>query len=110
MEFCNLTPHAINLIGPGGEGREIPPSGVTPRVPIRREDVGTIDGIPVRRTRLDVEAADPVPPPRPGTVYIVARVVAEAHPDRGDMLFPDELIRDGKGRVVGCLALGTVAI
>ncbi len=40
--------------------------------------------------------------------FIVSRVVAEAMRDRGDLLIPDDAIRDEKGRIVGCRALARV--
>jgi hypothetical protein len=41
-------------------------------------------------------------------VIIVSRMVAEAHPERHDLVFPDSLTRDNKGNVIGCNALGSL--
>lgn len=98
----NLTPHEINFIV---EGREfsLPSSGVA-RIPMKKEKIGEIDGIPVNRTIPgEIEG---LPKEQEGVAYIVSRVVVEAMPDRKDLFFPDELIRDEKGRVIGCSALG----
>lgn len=57
-----------------------------------------------------VVTIDPaLPDPVPGTVHIVARVVAAQAPERDDLVWPDDLIRDDQGRVVGCRALGAAA-
>ena len=49
-----------------------------------------------------VTAIDPpLPDPVPGTVHIVARVVAAQAPERDDLVWPDDLIRGDRGRVVG---------
>lgn len=48
---------------------------------------------------------DGLPAPRAGVTYIVSRVVAEAAREREDLLVPGGLVRDGSGRVLGCLYL-----
>lgn len=35
-------------------------------------------------------------------------LVAEALPERGDLLFPVDLVRDDGGQIIGCRALGQV--
>ncbi|QHO92344.1 hypothetical protein CWT12_11270 [Actinomyces sp. 432] len=48
----------------------------------------------------------PLPAPEPGTVYVTSRVVAEHFPQRTDLVWPDDLIRDADGQVVGARRLG----
>jgi hypothetical protein len=53
---------------------------------------------------------DPVALPEPefDTYHIVSRMVAEAYPNRRDLVFPDQLLRNDSGDVVGCSAFGQV--
>jgi len=128
----NLTPHSINFILPYNieigqdatgtpeyvtEDRTytLPPSGIIARCKVDREEVDIfiledIDDwditIPVVKTRFgEVEG---LPEPEEGTVYIVSNLVAQAVPDREDVFFPDDLVRDENGNIIGCRALGKI--
>ena len=92
----NLTPHPVNLHLADGQATALAvagPDGESMPVPVK------VGG---RVTAID----PPLPDPVPGTVYIVARVVAAQAPERDDLVWPDDLIRGDRGRVVGCRALG----
>lgn len=102
--LVNLTPHAISIIG---ETKiTVPPSGIVARCFVRREKVGEVGSIPINRTVFgNIEG---LPDPRPSTYYIVSAIVAQACPDRHDLLIPDDTIRDDQGRIIGCRALARV--
>ena len=115
----NLTPHDVVLDLGGGETLRIPAAGVVPRLLLsegRQEHLRVADparpgdGTAVRDVPLAVGAAwlgidPPLPDPRPGTVYVTSRVVAEHFPERADLVWPDDLIRDADGRVVAARRL-----
>ncbi|MFI9531140.1 hypothetical protein [Micromonospora rosaria] len=113
VEVVNLTPHVVCLLG-GELAVEVPPSGPPARV-VLRPDIA--DGVvrvgplvvPLKRT-----AASPVvvgvPESRPGVLFIVARAVAEALPERNDLVYPHDTVRDAGGRVVGCRSLARPAV
>ncbi len=111
MQLVNLTPHPIVLEVAAGSVT-IPPSGKIARLIARDEsaDVFTFEqvAIPVVR-QASGEVAD-LPASRPDTVFIVSRIVAERCPDRADLFFPTDLLRDASGRVTGARALGSVAV
>lgn len=46
-----------------------------------------------------------LPPPRPDTWLVVSRIAAHAWPDRLDLLFPVDEVRDPAGRIIGCRGL-----
>lgn len=104
--IINLTPHEITIISEGGN-ITIPPSGTVARCAVTRRQVGSVDGIPVNRTVFG--AVEGLPEPQPNTYYIVSAIVAQARPDRGDLLITDDAVRDAQGRIIGCRALATVA-
>lgn len=82
------------------EGRYDDPDGADPgrwvwqTINVTRQTFGPVAGLPS---------------PIEGTRYIVSRIVAEACPERADLLFPGPAIRDGQGRVVGCDGLSVAA-
>jgi hypothetical protein len=43
-----------------------------------------------------------------GVFLLVPRAVAQAYPDRDDLLAPYRLVRDSRGTVVGCAAFARV--
>lgn len=102
--IVNLTPHTINVLGDNPQN--FPPSGTVARCAVTRQQVGTVDGVPLNRTVYgDVTG---LPAPQPGTYYIVSALVAQAVPDRTDVLITDDAVRDDQGRIVGCRALATM--
>ena len=44
-----------------------------------------------------------LPEPEPGTYYIVSKMLAQACPERKDLIFPGTVVRNGSGDVVGCI-------
>lgn len=105
MKIRNLTPHPLVL---GGVGLQ--PEGVVPRVKVRREMVITADKeLPVPVYATVAEGISDLPAKESGVLLIVSRVVAEAARERSDLVFPDELVRDPEGNVIGARSLGSVA-
>ncbi len=110
VKLVNLTPHPLTIILANGQALTLqpPPDTPTPRVEDAREaDYSLVHDDYVVRTNV-VTPGDVMnlPEPQPGVVLIVSRITAEAAPDRGDLYFPDELVRDAKGQTTGCKALG----
>lgn len=104
VKFENLTPHDVNLILPDGEVLTIPTSGSVARVGSHVEQVGTIGIIPVVKTVFDTVVTD-LPDPQDRVIYLTSTLVAQAVPDRTDVLVPADLRRDEAGRIIGCGAL-----
>ncbi|SDN85896.1 hypothetical protein SAMN05216355_11913 [Actinomyces ruminicola] len=119
LTLVNLTPHEVILHLDGGPLR-LPASDVVPRLLLsegRQETLVVNDpeypgeAASVREVPIAVGATwlgidPPLPEPRPGTVYVTSRVVAEHFPERSDLVWPDDLIRDADGQVVGARRLG----
>lgn len=106
MKLVNLTPHDLNLILNGDVAIRIPPSGTVVRVDVIRTQAGTVDvcGVVVP---INVSAYGDVvglPAPIKDTLYIVSALVAQVA-GRADVVYPDDLVRDDRGCVVGARAL-----
>lgn len=95
----NCCPHAVDILV-GEEVKTLPPSGIIPRCSQSEEYVGTIAGIPV--TRQVFGEVINLPEPEEGTFLVVSKMVADACPERHDLLIPGPLIRDENNNVVGC--------
>ena len=114
----NLTPHPVNFHLADGRVVTIDPARPKEEVPRLKISDGQVtalavtgpDGestiVPVKVGGRVTAIDPPLPDPVPGTVHIVARVVAAQAPERDDLVWPDDLSRDDRGRVVGCRALG----
>lgn len=99
VNFVNLTPHPINLLGYG----IIQPSGTIARCEAIRSNIGNVNGVPVF-----VASYGPVvglPEPAPRTVLIVSSLVRSARSDRTDIASPADFERDQIGNIIGCRAL-----
>lgn len=112
MKVINLTPHSINLMpeGVGGPVMTIHPSGQVARCVVSRRQVDTIivDGLPVPVNRTQLGEVVGLPDPQDDTVYVVSSLVAQAVPDRADVLIVDDAVRDDMGNVIGAKALAHV--
>ena len=49
-----------------------------------------------------------LPDPKPGTYYIVSKMLAQASPEREDLILPGTVVRNGSGDVVGCIDFSIV--
>ena len=102
MELRNLTPHPLGLHGPEGI-LNLPVAGAAPRLDVSRVALGTLAGLPlVRSTMGKVQG---LPAQEPGVVLVVSALVAEAAPERTDLAYPGEALRDEAGRVIGARGL-----
>lgn len=129
----NLTPHEVVLELGDGRRLRFPAAGVVPRLLLGEGSVETLRvidpehsgaaqadasttqastntsqgcvDIPVAVGTQMVGLEPPLPPASPGTLLITSRVVAEHCPDRDDLVWPDDLLRDDDGQVVAARRL-----
>lgn len=105
VRFVNMTPHAVNWIDQSGVSWVFPPSGEVARIAATTERCGTLNvtnfdvRVPLSST---VFGESNVPDPEEGVTLIVSRMVVAAHPEREDLVFPNEIVRNEAGQVVGC--------
>ncbi len=96
--IVNLTNHNINLFRDNESIITIKPGLTSPVVRHKRELIKHIAGFPIhRKIPGNVENK---PEKLENTYYIVSSVVAEALPDREDLLVPQTV--KSNGRVYGC--------
>lgn len=115
MKIINKTPHDVNIMEEI-EGME---GSVKAHKKVR---VYESDGKPIRLTMETVPydifpdgtllthttfgEVDGLPEEEEGVFYIVSQMVKSALSDRGDLLVPAEIVRDGRGVIIGCKSLG----
>ncbi len=100
MNIVNLTPHEVTVWGETAPTNRYPASGTVARVTMQDTPAGEIAGIPLV-SKVPGEVTG-LPEPKEGTLYIVSTMVQAALPSRTDLISPDDLVRDGEGRVIGC--------
>jgi len=113
MKLVNLTPHAVIIVNEVGS-LEIEPSGTQARVSMMRilhhtievDGVDGVDGVDIKVYISTPGKIIDLPEEQEEISYIVSRVVAEAEKERKDLYFPDDTVRDDKGRIIGCRSLG----
>lgn len=114
MQIVNLTPHPLTLIGEDGTTTDVAPKPegpaarlaeqTTPLAPLR-----TDDGQQLPLTRVTASDQSPgLPEPQPGVVLVVSRLLALAYPEREDLVFPYQEVRDEGGRIIGARGFGTI--
>ena len=106
MRIVNFTPHPVTLVTASGDEVVIHPEETPVRIPATTTPAGEINGIPLVVERLG-DADSVLPAPQPGTVYVVARPVAERAGHRTDLVVPTNVERVD-GRPVRARALARV--
>ena len=127
MQWTNLTPHEVTILG-GGEPVVIPASGQVARVGQTLRETGAIWGVRTVASSygavVGLPEADDVCPlcgqtgcqHRSGAEplcgggeeprrYIVSAMVRSAVPHRRDVFSPADFVRDSVGKIVGCQAM-----
>ena len=103
MKIINLTPHTINIVNEENKiTRTIESSGIV-RLSQETKVSGKIDGVTISESIFG--QSEGLPGSELGIFYVVSRLVLAAHPERDDLLVPNELVRDEKGRILGCRSL-----
>lgn len=121
--LVNLTPHPVLLETSNNDGElkrlVLPPAKEVPRLVIAS---GEEDPVLVRTESEDTEeitipvvkgtrasGIEPPPPaPQPGVLYVTSRALAEYLPERSDLVWPEDQIRDVNGSIIGARKLGRV--
>lgn len=110
MQVVNLTPHVLNIHTEDGSVLVVPPDGRLARAGVKTErlppiQVGQYTMSAARKTLGEVQG---LPEPERDVIYIVSYQAAQAVPDREDVFFPGEAVRDAAGNVVGCVGLSHI--
>lgn len=103
-EICNLTPHAVNLVGDDGDViRTYEPIGLA-RAEQRSVVCGTLDGIELVKTVFG--KVEGLPDYQEGVFYIVSAITANAAKAEGritaDLLIVSDAVRNDQGQIIGC--------
>lgn len=113
--LLNHTPHTVRIHHADWHGVDavtvLEPVLPLPRVQLDFAELDPLSSPAGPISRMATGVTGPcmgLPTRREGVWLIVSRMVAEANPDREDLLFPDRLIRDATGQVTGCAALGSI--
>ncbi len=105
--LLNYTPHRnLAYLTSDGGLVPLPPLG-NARAEVEREPSGTLaveGGLPVYAVRYGEVRG--LPDPTPGVYLVVSMLVAQLLPEREDLVFPDELVRDEEGTIIGFTSVG----
>jgi len=95
FRFVNCTPHDVNIVG----GETFKRSGIVPRVAEIVDKIGEAGGIPIFYKSFG--KTENLPEPESHTLLIVSVMVAQANPDRTDLVVPN-VVRNDEGQIIGC--------
>ena len=110
VKIINLTPHDINFVGATIDGDIVFPSAGIARAEEITEQLDAIwDGynrFPVVKKKFG--RVSNLPEQQKNTFYIVSVIVANALPERSDLLIVSETVRNEKGQIMGCKSFAHV--
>lgn len=119
-DIVNLTEHDLVIFIDNGKTVTIPPCGIIARC---NEIIEPIDDIVINAENNDDESitgtnklctvplmrkgfgSAVLPLPVKNTVYFVSQIVAAAFPERNDLVFTGEIVRDDAGQIIGVKSL-----
>lgn len=97
----NYTPHAMLVWRPeAGQPVTLVQRG-NARCDEEYVQGGLLPGTDLPLTLMRYGAAEGLPDPVPGVVYLVSQLVVNACLDRRDLVFPAGLVRDSEGTIIG---------
>lgn len=106
VRLVNLTPHPVRVLDAHDRLlQEFPPTPPPARLTEEHRLEGVVPGTHLPLLRIGHGRVENLPSPTAGTWYIVSRLVANACPDRDDLLVPALVVRDAHGNPTGCRAL-----
>lgn len=117
MRLLNFTPHPLVIYVAGEVVFTAPSVGgarceedrvPVPAVQIWGDGMSSTTTVPV--TLVGFGTVVGLPGPVDGVGYVVSRATAEALPRREDVYYPDGVVRDDQGRIIGCTGLGRVMV
>ena len=73
--------------------------------PDNPDDLQVVWEVPIAVGATWVGVEPSLPEPRPGAVYVISRIVAEHFPERADLVWLDDLVRDEHGEMVAAHSL-----
>ncbi len=107
MKIVNLTPHDVNIVSGDKKSRlacfkSDVKSGEyeLPRVRFGRMEDRSVGIIPMSLTYMS--GVEHLPPEEDGVLYIVSMLVSAACPDRRDLVSPDNVLREERGKPWAC--------
>jgi len=107
MQVINLCQHEVVVLDKDEKTviNRYPASGQVARLSPKTVLLRLLpDGTPMTTTEFG-EVED-LPAENVTKLLIVSRVLFDRFPERNDLTYPNELVRDEKGNVIGCRSLG----
>lgn len=109
-DLRNYTPHRdMAFYPPDGEPVPLPPSGNAraARTSQAATPLAALGGVPVNVVSFGEVTG--LPDQEEDVYLVVSMLVAQLLPDRVDLLFPDELVRDADGSIIGFRSLARLS-
>ncbi len=104
--LVNLTPHQIIILDADHHPiKVIEPEETPARVAVKKAPLQPLEGVPFWVVKYN-QPTD-LPESQHGVTYIVSMLVAQAAPDRRDLVTPFDMVRDDAGGIIGCQGLVT---
>lgn len=105
MQLLNFTPHMmLHLHMADGTMLDLPQVGMA-RCAEHVTDADPLPGIDVAVVNMTYGDVTGLPAPQPGTCYLVSQLVVRQLPERTDLFFPQGLLRNAAGDIIGFTAL-----
>ena len=105
MEIKNMTPHKIVIFDDNRNVIQEFESEGSIRIETTVTPIGKYNNmIPVTLTTYRSNFTD-LPERKPGVIYIVSKIVCESAMHRSDFYIPNEMVKDEKGRTIGCKSI-----
>ncbi len=106
MKIVNLLGYNVSYYNYNGEETVFPAGkGLPQKLTGTLTVVDTAEGINVIKFVYPSAEAIGIPKQTKDTFYIVSQQICQAYPDRKDLVYPSNFVKDEAGKIVGCKML-----
>lgn len=108
LKLVNLTPHPVQIVGLDKKVTILPACPTPVRLHEHAERVKILDyqGAEITISAVEYTHAYNLPRELKDTLYVVSQMVAQAYPERDDLVFPYDIVRNEDGSIFACRQLG----
>lgn len=106
MKVVNLLGYPVSYHNYNGDITEFPAGkGLPQKLTGTLTVVDTAEGINVIKFVYPTTDAIGIPKPAKDTFYIVSQQICQAYPDRKDLVYPSNFVKNEEGKIIGCKML-----
>jgi hypothetical protein len=105
MKIVNLHGYAVSYYDFNGNITVLEAGKGVPKLNATYTVVCSENGIKIGKFAYPAPESVGIPKPQKDTYYVVSKEVCQAYPERKDLIYPSNFVKNEEGKIVGCKML-----